>query len=71
MKYLQEIEVAHLDATPGELDEAERKLGVTASGDGVVLIDTDTLEDHEDEEITKLIRKALPEGYCGLLYLTR
>lgn len=70
MKYLQQFPIVHVAATPGELDEAERKLNTTATGDGVVIVDVDTLTD-SDEPIARLILKALPKGYGGIVYLTR
>lgn len=70
MKYLGEINVYHVSANPGELDELANKVNTTAVGDMTVLVDVDALEDSEEPR-AKALLKELPVGFGGMVYVTR
>jgi hypothetical protein len=70
MKLINKFQIVHVTASPEELDELARGVNYTASGDGVLLLDVDSLENAESPLAGKLL-KLLPKKFGGIIYLTR
>lgn len=52
------------------LDDLEQGINYTATGDGVLLVDVDSLE-NATSEVAGRVLKILPKGFGGLVYITR
>jgi hypothetical protein len=70
MKLTNKFNIVHVTASPEELDELERGVNYTATGDGVLLLDVDSLENAETPAAGKLL-EVLPKKFGGLVFVTR
>lgn len=63
------LTVCHVSMGPEEMDELTRHCSITATGDGVLLVDVDALE-NSSSKVAKEVMSCLPDGFGGLVYIT-